>query len=71
MSRFEQRAALHAALGDPARLRVVDLLRRGDASPSELSSSLSMPSNLLAFHLGALESAGPEARPMTTHLTPP
>ncbi|MDH2413041.1 helix-turn-helix domain-containing protein [Nocardioides sp. CER19] len=58
MSELERRAAVHAALGDVARLRVVDTLRLGDASPSELSTALGMPSNLLAFHLKALESAG-------------
>lgn len=58
MSQLERRAAIHAALGDAARLRIVDTLGFGDASPSELSAALSMPSNLLAFHLNALESAG-------------
>ena len=55
---LEHRAAVHAALGDVARLRIVDTLRLGDASPSELSSALGMASNLLAFHLKALQSAG-------------
>ncbi|QWC84498.1 helix-turn-helix domain-containing protein [Nocardioidaceae bacterium] len=53
-----RRAAVHAALGDPARLRIVDTLLIGDASPSELSRVLGMPSNLLAHHLGTLESSG-------------
>lgn len=53
-----ERAAIHAALGDPSRLRIVDTLLIGDASPSELAGMLSMPSNLLAHHLKALESAG-------------
>jgi ArsR family transcriptional regulator, arsenate/arsenite/antimonite-responsive transcriptional repressor / arsenate reductase (thioredoxin) len=55
---LERRAAVHAALGDTTRLRIVDTLRLGDASPSELSTALSLPSNLLAFHLRTLESAG-------------
>lgn len=54
---LERRAAVHAALGDAARLAIVDTLRFGDASPSELSTALSMPSNLIAFHLKALEDA--------------
>lgn len=54
----EQRAAVHAALADPARLQVVDLLGLGDRSPSELQGRLSMPSNLLAHHLTQLEHAG-------------
>jgi ArsR family transcriptional regulator, arsenate/arsenite/antimonite-responsive transcriptional repressor / arsenate reductase (thioredoxin) len=52
------RAALHAALADPARLRIVDTLGGGDASPSELAAMLTMPSNLLAHHLHVLEQAG-------------
>lgn len=53
-----ERAAIHAALGDPSRLRIVDTLLIGDASPSELAALLGMPSNLLAHHLRALEAAG-------------
>ena len=53
---LERRAALHAALSDPARLRIIDTLAVGDAAPSELASMLDMPSNLLAHHLRVLES---------------
>lgn len=53
-----RRAAVHAALADPGRLTIVDRLRLGDASPSELQVALDMPSNLLAHHLKALEGAG-------------
>jgi hypothetical protein len=42
------RARLHAALGEPARLAIVDLLTLGDAAPSELGKALGLPSNLLA-----------------------
>ena len=52
------RAAVHAALADPARLVITDALAEGDASPSELAAVLSMPSNLLAHHLRVLEQAG-------------
>ena len=52
------RAAVHAALADPARLLITDTLGAGDASPSELAALLEMPSNLLAHHLGVLEQAG-------------
>ena len=45
------RAAVHAALADPARLHIVDTLGAGDASPSDLAAMLAMPSNLLAHHL--------------------
>ncbi|HEY6494207.1 MAG TPA: metalloregulator ArsR/SmtB family transcription factor, partial [Trebonia sp.] len=54
---LQRRAAVHAALSDPARLRIADTLRAGDASPSELAAMLAMPSNLLAHHLRVLEEA--------------
>ena len=52
------RARVHAALAEPARLRIVDHLGLGDASPSELQALLGLPSNLLAHHLQVLERAG-------------
>lgn len=52
------RVARHAALADPARLRIVDLLTMGDFSPTELQAELGMPSNLLSHHLRTLEDAG-------------
>ena len=52
------RAAVHAALADPARLQITDTLSAGDSSPSELAAMLAMPSNLLAHHLHVLEQAG-------------
>lgn len=55
---LHRRAAVHAALADAARLRIVDTLTLGDASPSELAQLLGMPSNLVAHHLGVLEQAG-------------
>lgn len=55
---FGARVAKHAALADPARLRIVDLLTLGDLSPTELQAELGMPSNLLSHHLRTLESAG-------------
>ncbi len=53
-----RRAAVHAALADPSRLRITDTLLAGDAAPSELAAMLAMPSNLLAHHLHVLEQAG-------------
>jgi len=53
-----RRAAMHAALSDPARLAITDMLADGDASPSELAAVRAMPSNLLAHHLRVLEEAG-------------
>lgn len=58
----EARAAVHAALADPARLRMVDALSEGDAAPSELAAMLGMPSNLVAHHLRVLEEVGLVAR---------
>jgi protein-tyrosine-phosphatase/DNA-binding HxlR family transcriptional regulator len=57
-SDLARRAAVHAALADPARLAITDTLLAGDASPSELTAMLAMPSNLLAHHLHVLEQAG-------------
>lgn len=56
------RVRVHAALADPARLRITDRLAEGDASPGELQSLLAMSSNLLAHHLRVLEEAGVVAR---------
>lgn len=52
------RAAKFAALSEPARLRIVDLLALGDLSPTEVQFSLGMSSNLVAHHLSVLEKAG-------------
>ena len=49
---------MHAALSDPSRLRIVDTLTLGDASPSDLQRLLAMPSNLLAHHLRTLQDVG-------------
>lgn len=54
----EERAARHAALGDPTRLAVVDRLLVSDWSPQELQADLSVPSNLMAHHLDVLENVG-------------
>jgi protein-tyrosine-phosphatase/DNA-binding HxlR family transcriptional regulator len=52
------RALVHAALGEPARLAIVDRLVLGDASPTEIARELGLPSNLLAHHLKLMEQAG-------------
>ena len=57
-SALEQRAAVHAALGEPSRLAIVDRLATSDRSPQELQEELGVPSNLLAHHLDVLEAAG-------------
>lgn len=53
-----QRAAVHAALGEPVRLAVVEDLAVSDRSPKELAARFSVPSNLLAHHLDVLEAVG-------------
>lgn len=49
---------MHAALGDPGRLAIVDALSWGEASPGELGHRLEMGTNLLAHHLHVLEDVG-------------
>src|SRR6266516_8190906 len=57
-SSLAARARLHAALGEPARLAIVDRLSLGDASPGEIGRALGVASNLLAHHVKLLEQAG-------------
>ncbi len=56
--RLDERAACHAALGDPARLAIVDELFVSDRAPIELRRRFGMESNLLAHHLDVLERVG-------------
>ncbi|WP_371405851.1 helix-turn-helix domain-containing protein [Kribbella sp. NBC_00662] len=53
-----ERARIHAALGDSARLAIVDTLIAGDVAPGELGAALELPTNLVAHHLKVLEDAG-------------
>jgi ArsR family transcriptional regulator, arsenate/arsenite/antimonite-responsive transcriptional repressor / arsenate reductase (thioredoxin) len=53
-----ERAAVHAALGEPVRLAIVEDLAVSDRSPKELAARFSVPSNLLAHHLDVLEGVG-------------
>jgi protein-tyrosine-phosphatase/DNA-binding transcriptional ArsR family regulator len=55
---LRDRAARHAALGDPARLAIADELSVSDRAPVELRRRLDMESNLLAHHLDVLEHVG-------------
>lgn len=57
-SPVEERAAVHAALGDPVRLAMVDELAVADRSPVELRRLVGIESNLLAHHLDVLEGVG-------------
>ncbi|MGH9247624.1 MAG: helix-turn-helix domain-containing protein, partial [Acidimicrobiales bacterium] len=49
---------MHAALGDPTRLAIIDHLVLSDRSPGELAVELGIGSNLLAHHLESLARAG-------------
>jgi protein-tyrosine-phosphatase/DNA-binding HxlR family transcriptional regulator len=53
---------VHAALGEPTRLAIVDSLVAGDASPGELAAALGLPTNLLAHHVNVLARVGLVAR---------
>lgn len=53
-----KRAAVHAALGDPARLAIVEELAHSDRTSAELAARFDLPTNLLAHHLAALERVG-------------
>ncbi|MBI1758471.1 MAG: helix-turn-helix domain-containing protein [Actinobacteria bacterium] len=55
---LERRARMHAALGEPLRLAIIDQLALGDAAPGELSTRFGVPTNLLAHHLRRLDAAG-------------
>lgn len=54
----ETRAAVHHALGEVHRLAIVDALWVSDRTPTELRELTGLESNLLAFHLDVLETAG-------------
>ena len=57
-SSLSERAQIHAALGDPARLAIVEALILGDASPGEIARDLALPTNLVAHHVKVLAGAG-------------
>ncbi len=59
--------AVHAALGETSRLCIAQRLLHSDATPAELGAELSIPSNLLAHHLRALEAAGVVTRHRSEH----
>ncbi len=57
-SELEGRARAYAALGDPSRLAIIDLLANADRASGELGEALGLPTNLVAHHLRVLEEAG-------------
>jgi protein-tyrosine-phosphatase/DNA-binding transcriptional ArsR family regulator len=56
--RIERQAAVHAALGEPVRLAVVEQLVVSDRAPSTLAAQFGLTGNLLAHHLDVLERVG-------------
>ncbi len=58
MAEVERRARMHSALGEPARLAIIDHLALGDAAPGELGQEFLLATNLLAHHLKVLQDAG-------------
>ncbi len=56
--KFTDRAVVHAALGDPVRLAMVDRLMLSDHTFHDLAGATGLAGNLAAHHLGVLESAG-------------
>lgn len=55
---LQQRVAVHFALGEPARLAIMDDLVSSDRSPKDLAIRHGLPTNLLSHHLDVLEAAG-------------
>ncbi len=55
---LERRSAMHAALGEPVRLAIVEDLATSDRSPKDLGERHGLATNLLAHHLDVLEAAG-------------
>jgi protein-tyrosine-phosphatase/DNA-binding transcriptional ArsR family regulator len=51
------RARVHAALGEPVRLAIVERLVNSDLTPGELGEQLDVPTNLMAHHLRTLVDA--------------
>ena len=56
--RTRHRAAVHAALGEPVRLAIVEQLAVSDRAPSVLATQFDLTGNLLAHHLAVLERVG-------------
>ena len=55
---IERRAALHAALGEPVRLAIVEDLAATDRAPTDLATRHGRRAALLAHHLDVLERVG-------------
>ncbi|HEX9633332.1 MAG TPA: metalloregulator ArsR/SmtB family transcription factor [Gemmatimonadales bacterium] len=54
----DQAAAGFRALGDPTRMRILDLLAGGERCVCELTDAMDLPQPLLSHHLKTLREAG-------------
>jgi ArsR family transcriptional regulator len=54
----DTRVEAFRALGDPTRLRLLELLARGEHCVCELTTALDLPQPLLSHHLKTLRAAG-------------
>ena len=55
---LDARAQRLAALGDPTRLRILQVLRKGTSCVCELRNRIEVAPNLLSYHLKVLRDAG-------------
>lgn len=55
---WHDRAAIHAASGDPRRLLIVDQPTAGDLTVAELAELVAMPGSVLPHHLAVLTEEG-------------
>jgi len=55
---LETRARVFAALSDPIRLRILDLLTFGSSCVCDLQEAVEVAPNLLSYHLRVLREAG-------------
>ncbi len=55
---FERQAQICKAFANPLRLRIIDLVSRGECSASELQDELSVSKANLSQHIAVLKSVG-------------
>ena len=51
---LETRAAVFSALGDPIRVRILDVLAEGERCVCDLQQAIEIAPNLLSYHLRVL-----------------
>jgi ArsR family transcriptional regulator, arsenate/arsenite/antimonite-responsive transcriptional repressor len=55
---LEQQALLFAALADPARLRILEVLADGQRCVCDINAAVPIAANVLSYHLRVLREAG-------------